>query len=92
MAKLPAQPAPIGDNRAERILAYMVAATILMSIAAFLAIVIGTWAGAGADNGFGQGIWPVIFVLPMVGLPIGLVLILSLLIVNIRRRAREQRR
>ncbi len=85
------QPAPITDNRAERLLAYMIAATILLSIAAFFAIVIGTWMGAGTDNGFGRGIWPTIFVLPAIGLPLGFILLIVLLVLNGLRRAREAR-
>ncbi|QTX04002.1 hypothetical protein [Agromyces archimandritae] len=80
---------PMTDNRAERVLAYMVAATIGLSIAAFLAVLIGTMAGAGADDGFSQGVWPYVLMLPIFGLPIGFVLIVVLLIVNMTRRRRE---
>ncbi|MBM7505515.1 hypothetical protein ACFPER_00260 [Agromyces aurantiacus] len=82
---------PVTDHRAERILAYMVAATVALSILAFLAVMIGTLAGAGANDGFSQGAWPVILVLPLIGLPIGFVLLIVLLIVNGVRRTRESR-
>lgn len=82
---------PIAAHRAERILAYMVAATVGLSIAAFLAVMIGTLVGAGANDGFSQGIWPFVLVLPLVGLPIGFLLLVTLLIVNGVRRARESR-
>jgi len=82
---------PVGDHRAERILAYMVATTIAISIAAFLAVMIGTLAGAGANDGFSQGVWPVVLVLPLIGLPIGFLLLIALLIINGVRRARESR-
>ncbi|MCU1405018.1 MAG: hypothetical protein JWQ43_1321 [Glaciihabitans sp.] len=70
----------------------MVVATVGLSIVAFLAIIAGTFFGAGTDNGFSQGIWPTVFVLPLIGLPIGLILILVLLVISARRRSRENRR
>ena len=82
---------PVTDHRAECVLAYMVAATIGLSILAFLAVMIGTLAGVGADDGFSQGIWPAILILPLIGLPIGFVLLIVLLIVNGVRRSRESR-
>lgn len=85
------QTAPITDNRVERLLAYMVAAMILLSIAAFFAIVIATWVGAGINNGFGRGIWPTVFVLPAIGLPLGFILLIVLLVLNGLRRSREAR-
>jgi ABC-type dipeptide/oligopeptide/nickel transport system permease component len=89
VAKQPAQPAPINDNRRERLLAFMVIGTIGLSLLAFFAIILGTAVGAGANNGFSQGIWPTIFILPIIALPIGIVLILVLLILNTVRRSRE---
>ncbi|GAA4051361.1 hypothetical protein AVP42_02027 [Agromyces sp. NDB4Y10] len=82
---------PIADQRVERILAYMVAATVGLSIIAFLAVMFGTLAGVGADDGFSQGIWPFVLVLPLIGLPIGFLLLIALLIVNGVRRSRESR-
>lgn len=66
----------------------MVAATIGISIVAFFAIIIGEAVGASNHGGFSHGIWPVVFVLPLVGLPIGILLIMALLITNMVRRAR----
>jgi hypothetical protein len=83
---------PVTDHRAERVLAYMVAATIGISILAFLAVMIGTLTGVGANDGFSQGVWPVILVLPLIGLPLGFILLIALLILNGVRRARESRR
>lgn len=83
-----AENSPIIDNRAERVLAFMVAASIGMSILAFLAIIIATVAGV---TNFAEGVWPVIIVLPLVGLPIGLVLMITLFIVSAIRRGRESK-
>ncbi|MEI5584450.1 MULTISPECIES: hypothetical protein [unclassified Agromyces] len=82
---------PIADQRVERVLAYMVAATVGLSIISFLAVMIGTLAGVGADDGFSQGIWPAVLILPLIGLPIGFLLLIALLIVNGVRRSRESR-
>jgi magnesium-transporting ATPase (P-type) len=77
---------PILDNRLERILAFMVASAIGLSILSFLAVIIGTAAGV---RDFGAGIWPLAIFLPMIGLPIGLLLIIALIIVSGIRRGRE---
>lgn len=82
---------PHAASRLERILAYMVAGVVGLSILAFLAVIIGTAAGAGANNGFGQGVWPLILALPLFGLPIGFVLIIVLMVMTGMRRAREAR-
>jgi hypothetical protein len=81
---------PITDHRVERILAFMVAAAIGLSIVAFLAVIIGTAAGVTGEA-FSQPPWPTIIVLPVVGLPIGLIFLISLIIVSGLRRGREAR-
>jgi ABC-type dipeptide/oligopeptide/nickel transport system permease component len=89
VAKQPATPAPISDTRRERLLAFMTMGMVGLSVVAFFAIVIGTAMGAGANNGFSQGIWPTIFLLPVIALPIGILLLIVLMIVSMRRRSRE---
>ncbi len=82
---------PHAASRLERILAYMVAGVVGLSILAFLAVIIGTAVGAGADNGFGQGVWPIVLALPLFGLPLGFLLIIALMVMTAIRRAREAR-
>ena len=82
---------PLTQHRAERILAYMFVAIVGLSILAFIAVMIGTAVGAGENDGFSQGIWPVVLMLPLIGLPIGFLLLITLLIVNGVRRTRESR-
>ncbi len=72
-------------GRLEKVLAASVAAVIGLSVAAFLAIIIGTWSGMQSDN-FSQGLWPTITMLPLFGLPIGFIVIIVLLVVSTRRR------
>ena len=66
----------------------MVASAIGLSIIAFLAVIIGTATGV---TDFSGGAWPVAIVLPAIGLPIGLVLMIALIIVSGLRRGREAR-
>lgn len=66
----------------------MIAAVLGLSVIAFLALIIGT--AAGVTN-FGEGLWPIIIVLPLIGLPIGFVLMIILLVLNMRRRLRDAR-
>ena len=81
----------ITEHRAERILAYMFIGVIGLSILAFLAIMFGTLAGVGENDGFSQGVWPLVLTLPLFGLPLAFLLLIALLVVNGVRRARESR-
>jgi uncharacterized membrane protein len=78
------------SNRVERVLAYMVASIIVLSLAAFIALIVGTAVGLERDD-FAQGIWPTVTILPLIGLPIGFVLIIVLLVVSAVRRGRAAR-
>jgi len=66
----------------------MLAAAIGASILAILAIIIAT--GAGVRN-FGEGVWPVVIMLPYVGLPIGFIIVITLLVVSSIRKSRAAR-
>ncbi len=83
-----AQDTSISGNRGERILAFMVASAVGLSIIAFLTIIIGT--ASGVTN-FGEGLWPVAIVLPSIGLPLGLILMIILIVMSGIRRGRESR-
>ncbi len=76
---------PRPPSRLERILAFMVAAIVGLSVIAFFAIIIGTWTGMSSED-FSAGMWPTVTLLPLFGLPLGFVLIFALLIVSTRRR------
>ena len=69
-------------------MAYMIVAVVGLSIVAFFAVIIGTFAGMKGPD-FAVGMWPAVAYLPLIGLPIGFLLIVTLLILSIRRRGRE---
>jgi hypothetical protein len=79
---------PVDVNRNERILAYMLASAIGLSVLAIIAILAGT--GLGVRD-FDEGIWPVIIVLPNIGFPIGIILLVVLVVVSARRKSRAAR-
>ncbi len=71
-------------NRTERILAFVLAAVAALSIIGILAVFIGRITGADLSS----GVWPVIAVLPFIGLPIALVLAIVFIFVTGTRRRR----
>lgn len=81
---------PVTAHRGERILAYMVASAIGLSIIAFLAVIIATAAGLKAEQ-FAAAPWPTIIVLPAIGLPLGLIALIVLIVISGLRRGREAR-
>jgi hypothetical protein len=72
-------------NRNERIIAYMLASAIGLSVLAIIAILAGT--GLGVRD-FDEGIWPVIIILPNIGFPLGIILLIVLVLVSARRKSR----
>ncbi|MDM4763732.1 hypothetical protein QT381_12005 [Galbitalea sp. SE-J8] len=74
---------PSGMDRGERVLAFMIAAVVGLSIIAIIVSMIVRAAGGE--------VWPVVVALPLVGLPIAFVLIIVRLVVTAVRRARESR-
>jgi hypothetical protein len=80
--------APVTFNRTERVLGFMIGGIF---IAAFLCIaaMIVMWLTVPSANGSMP--WPVIMAIPLVGLPIGMVLVFVLIGLTWSRRARENR-
>ena len=66
----------------------MIAAAIGLSILCFIVVIIATAAGI---RNFGTPPWPTVIILPAIGLPIGLVLMIALIIISGLRRGREAR-
>lgn len=65
----------------------MVVGIVGVSIVAFFSVIIATAVGMERDD-FAQGLWPVVSMLPLIGLPVGFVLIMVLLFVSTTRRRR----
>jgi hypothetical protein len=74
--------APVPLNRIERVLAAMILAIIAISLLAIVATMLA--AGGGAQ--MSGGIWPSLMLIGYIGLPIAFLLILTFLIVSVRRR------
>jgi len=81
-----ASPRP-GTNRLERILAIMIVVIVALALVCFIAVIVATAAGVKSD-GFSQGIWPTVFMVPYVGLPLAFLMIVALLVSNGVRRSR----
>ncbi|HEU4849887.1 MAG TPA: hypothetical protein VFS93_05700 [Terrimesophilobacter sp.] len=93
MTKNPASPTaapgtPSGISRLERILAIMIVAIVALALICFVAVIVATSAGVGANDGFSHGIWPAVFFVPYLGLPLAFVLIIVVLVSNGMRRSR----
>ena len=78
---------PVSENRLERVLAYMILGIVALSLICFIAIIVATATGMSQED-FAEGLWPTVSLLPLVGLPLGMVLIVVLLLVSVRRRGR----
>lgn len=79
-------PRPV--SRVQRILAYIIAALVVLSLVAIAALIAGYALGAAAAQGTGQGIWPTVMFIPMIGLPVAFVLILVLLGISLIGRGK----
>ena len=79
--------APASINRTERVIAYMIVSTIALTILSIIATLIR--AGIGVDAS--AGLWPAITLLPMIGLPGAIVLIVILVASTAVRRGRAAR-
>lgn len=86
--KTPDTPTPVRTNRIERYLAFGVLILVGLALASFIAVIIGTALGAGENDGFSHGLWPVLFSFQYYGLPLAFLLIFALLISNAIRRSR----
>jgi hypothetical protein len=70
-------------NRTERVLAFVLVAVTGLTVLAIVALLV---ARAGAAD-VGSGAWPVVAILPLIGLPAALVLAIALIVLmNTRRR------
>ena len=78
---------PVTIHRNERVLAYMIAGIVGLSIVAIFVVLIGT--GAGFSQTGPAALWQALTLFPFVGLMVGFLMIITLLVVSARRRSRE---
>lgn len=69
----------------------MVAGVVGASILCFFAVLIGTWMGQRAAQSAGAGIWWFVIMFPYFGLPIGMLLVITLIISSSIRRSHGAR-
>jgi len=79
-----AEKTPANINRSQRVLAYMFASTIGLSLIAIFVIL----AAGGAGVNLAEGAWPVVMLLPMIGLPLGFILVIALVVSTSVSRSR----
>lgn len=84
-------PEPSTPSRLERVLAYAAVTIIALAVLAFFVTLAIGLTDSGRDT-LTTGAWPLMVWVSYVGLPTGFVLIMLLLIVNNRRRAKDNPR
>jgi len=82
-----AKETPVTIHRNERVLAFMIAGIVGLSIVAIFVVLIGT--GAGLRQSGPPALWQALTLFPFVGLVVGFLMIIALLIISARRRSRE---
>ena len=78
---------PMAENRLERVLGFMIFGIVGLSLICFVAIIIATASGMRRED-FADGLWPTVSVIPLVGLPLAMILMVALFVVVARRRGR----
>lgn len=63
----------------QRVLAYLTVVCIVLSFAAITAIIVAYAVGIAGSPELRHGIWPAVMATPMVGFPLGLLLMAALL-------------
>lgn len=80
---------PSSPSILERILAYASLSIIVVALLSFFATLI---IGLNDREAMAEGLWPFVYGISLIGLPIGFVLLITLLIVSQARRRAEFRR
>lgn len=82
------QQTPPPASRLQRVLSYIVAALVVVSLVCIAAILIGSAVGGMPEQGSGEGLWPTVFLFPLIALPIAFVLLIIVIIATGRQRSR----
>ena len=77
-------------RRIDRVLAFTSLGLALAAIISFFAIMIATATGMEQAD-FTTGVWPLVTLIPLFGLPVAFILIVMLLIMSFIRRSRANR-
>jgi hypothetical protein len=80
--------APSDVNRTERVLIFMIAAIVVVSVLAFFTRLVGQTMGV---TDFTAGVWPALTILPLIGLPIAFAMLLAYVVASGVRRSRDSR-
>jgi TRAP-type C4-dicarboxylate transport system permease small subunit len=75
----------------DRILAFTALGLAALSVLCFFAIIIGSAAGMHQED-FASGAWPIVAAIPLWGLPLAFVLIITLLVASFMRKGRAAKR
>ncbi|QTV79999.1 multidrug ABC transporter ATPase [Microbacterium sp. NIBRBAC000506063] len=90
MSTQPSAPVP-SVRLIDRIFAFGALGLAAASVLCFLAIIIGTATGMDQSD-FAVGAWPIIAAIPLWGLPLAFVMIISLLTMSFIRKGRAAKR
>lgn len=74
-------------RRVDRILAFTALTLAALSVICFFAIIVGSAVGMD-QQGFGTGVWPLVAAIPLWGLPLAFVMIITLLVMSFVRKGR----
>lgn len=78
-------------RRIDRILAFTALTLAALSVICFFAIIIGSAVGMNQAD-FSLGLWPLVAGIPLWGLPVAFVLIITLLVSSFVRKGRAAKR
>lgn len=82
------QQTPPPVSGAQRTLSYIAAGLVVVSLICIAAILIGSAVGGMPEQGSGQGLWPAVFLFPLIAFPIAFVLIIVVIVIAGRQRSR----
>ncbi|WP_105566027.1 multidrug ABC transporter ATPase [Microbacterium halophytorum] len=74
----------------DRFLTFASLGTIVISVVCFFVILIASATGVSAEQ-FGEGAWPIVSWVPMIGLPVGFLMMLTLIVMTMIRKGRAAR-
>ncbi len=71
-------------------MAYLIAILVVLSLASFIAVIVGTATGA-LPEAIDQGVWPAVLMLPWFALPSAMLLTIALLIISSASRKKANK-